>query len=126
MRIEAIRLFQELPAGELESVAAVADELTVPAGKAVAAQEDFGHTLYAIETGEVEILHDGRTVRRLRAGEIFGEIALLKSGRRTATAVAATDCRLLTWFKRDVWRLEELAPGFTAALRDSAESRLRY
>jgi CRP-like cAMP-binding protein len=123
-RVAAIRLFRELPAGELDSIAAVADELTVPAGRAVAAEEDFGHTLYAIETGEVEILQEGRSVRRLHSGEIFGEVALLKSGRRTATAVATTDCQLLTWFKRDVWRLEELAPGFTASLRESAESHV--
>jgi CRP-like cAMP-binding protein len=125
VRVAAIRIFQELPAGELDSVAAAADELTVPAGKTVAGETDFGHTLYALEDGEVEIVQDGRTIRRLHAGEIFGEIALLKSGRRTASAVAATDCRLLTWFKRDVWRLEERAPGFTTALRESADARLR-
>ncbi len=123
-RVAAIRIFRELPTAELDNVAAVAGELTVSAGKAVAGEADFGHTLYAIEAGEVEIVQEGRRIRQLHAGEIFGEIALLKSGRRTASAVATADCRLLTWFKRDVWRLEELAPGFTTALRESAESRV--
>jgi CRP-like cAMP-binding protein len=123
-RVSRLHLFVDLPAGELEHIAEAAQELAVAAGEPVASEDDFGHALFAIEAGEVDILQDGRPLRRLGPGDIFGEIALVRSGRRTATAVAVTDVRLLTWFKRDVWQLESRAPLFAQALRASAEAHL--
>lgn len=123
-RVSRLHLFVDLPAGELEQVAAAAGEILAEAGEPVASETDFGHALYAIEAGDVDIVQDGKRVRRLGAGDVFGEIALVRSGRRTASAVAVTDCRLLTWFKRDIWQLEERAPGFAEALRASAEAHL--
>jgi CRP-like cAMP-binding protein len=123
-RVGRITLFRTLAPEELAKVAALASERLVAPGETVATADDFGHSLYAIENGEVDIVQDGTVIQRLTRGDIFGEIALLRSGRRTATAVAATDCTLLTWFKRDVWALERTAPAFTEALRASAEARL--
>ena len=123
-RIITIHLFASLPPEEIAQIAAAAEERVAPSGQAVAAADDFGHALYAIEGGEVDVLVDGEIVRRLGPGDVFGEIALVRSGRRTATAVAATDCRLLTWFKRDVWRLESSAPRFAEALRAHAAANL--
>lgn len=123
-RILAIDLMSDLPPDEVAAIAATAEEHVVPSGQAVAAADDFGHALYAIEHGEVEILVDGLVVRRLGPGDVLGEIALVRSGRRTASAVAVTDCRLLLWFKRDVWRLETTAPRFSEALRRHAAANL--
>jgi CRP-like cAMP-binding protein len=56
-------------------------------------------------------------LRTLRRGDVFGEIAVLVSGRRTATVVATSPMCLITFFNRDVWRLEEELPEVAAALR---------
>lgn len=42
---------------------------------------------------------------------------MLVSGRRTATVVATSPMCLITFFNRDVWRLEEELPEVAAALR---------
>ena len=47
-----------------------------------------------IETGAADVVGDGRLVTSLRPGEGFGEIALLRRVRRTATVRAATDLEL--------------------------------
>ena len=47
-----------------------------------------------IESGEAEVVGDGRVVATLGPGEGFGEIALLRRTRRTATVRASSELRL--------------------------------
>ncbi len=54
---------------------------------------DFGHGFFAIEDGTAEVLRDDTVVASLGPGDVFGEIALLASGRRTASVVATTPMR---------------------------------
>ena len=72
----------------------------------------------------VLLLHDGVVIATLGPGEVFGEIALISSGRRTASVVASTPMRLITLFKRDLWQLEERAPQVATTLRETARARL--
>jgi CRP-like cAMP-binding protein len=123
-RIAAIPLFAELSAAEQDAVAGAAGEYLVEAGTTLTNEGDFGHGFFAIEEGSADVLQDGAVVTKLGPGEVFGEIALLSSGRRTASVVASTPMRLITLFKRDLWQLEERAPQVAAALRETARERL--
>ena len=58
-------------------------------------QGDVGDRFYLIEAGEVEVLEDEVHRCYQRAGESFGEIALLRSERRTATVRTTATTRLL-------------------------------
>ena len=60
------------------------------------AQGDAGDSFYVVESGELELELDGRTTKRLGAGDFFGEIALLRDVPRTGTITAATDAALLS------------------------------
>jgi CRP-like cAMP-binding protein len=96
-RITAFEVFAGLPPAELDELANVITEVDVEAGAPVVTHGDFGYVLYAIETGVADVVVDGeRTGRTLGPGDTFGEIALLVTGRRTATIVARTDLRLLS------------------------------
>ena len=66
----------------------------MPAGQAVFHQGDPADRFYVIETGAADVVGDGRLVTTLGPGEGFGEIALLRRVRRTATVRAATDLEL--------------------------------
>ena len=46
----------------------------------------------------------------------MGEVAVLASGRRTASVVASSPLRAVEIFKRDVWRLDQTAPEAAARL----------
>jgi CRP-like cAMP-binding protein len=70
------------------------------------------------------VLRDGTTIATLGRGDVFGEIALLSSGRRTASVVATSPMRLITLFKRDLWALEEQSPELAEALRATIRKRL--
>ncbi len=72
----------------------------VPAGEIVFFEGQPGDTAYVILKGEVEVAAQGdsetRVVNRMKAGEILGEIALLRpDGKRTATVVSRGGCELL-------------------------------
>jgi CRP/FNR family cyclic AMP-dependent transcriptional regulator len=116
-RLAAFSLFAGLDDEALDAVATRASEITVDSGHKLAVEGEFGHALYAIESGSAEVTSDGEVLRVLGPGDVFGEVAVLSSGRRTASVVATTPLRLIALFKRDVWALEKEAPAVAQRLR---------
>ncbi len=116
-RIAAIRFFAGLPEAELDAVARSATQLEVAEGDAITMKGDFGHALYAVESGTADVVSDGTVVGAVAAGNVVGEVAVLASGRRTAPVVATSPMRVLVLFKRDVWALEQRAPAAARRLR---------
>jgi CRP-like cAMP-binding protein len=94
-----------IPDEELDAVATVASE------------RDFGHCLFLIEDGSADISVDGTTVAQVGAGDVIGEVAVVASGRRTASVVATSPVRAISLFKRDVWGLEANSPEASRRLR---------
>jgi CRP-like cAMP-binding protein len=109
-RLAAIPLFGDLSEGDLAAVAGIAADLEVPSGKPVATEGDFGHALFAVESGTANVVIGGTTVRTVGPGDLVGEVAVLSSGRRTASVIATSPMRLIALFKRDVWALDRRAP----------------
>ncbi len=123
-RVRNISLFAELDDSGVAVVAGLAGELEVDAGAVLAAEGDFGHAFFAVEEGSADVLCGTERVAGLLAGDVFGEIALLSSGRRTASVVAVTPMRLITLFKRDLWQIEEQYPVLAEELRATVKERL--
>lgn len=98
--LRGIPLFSPLGPVALEGLARRSGRVAVAAGETVFRQGDDGDRFYAIVTGEVKVLIDGREARTEGPGEHFGEIALLRDVRRTATVLATSDVDLL-YLERD-------------------------
>ena len=99
-----------LAEGTLEQLARALEPVAVVAGADVIRQGDHGDRVYVVASGELA----GRRRRAGRAahsaaGDVFGEIALLRDVPRTATVRAATAAELLT-----LGRDEFLAGGHRA------------
>ena len=122
--LEEIPLFAQLTLDQRESVARACEEVEIDAGATLVREGDFGYAAFAIREGTADVSVDGTTVRSLGPGDVFGEIAVLSSGRRTATVVATTRMRVVTVLNRDMWRLEREAPDVADALRAVIAERL--
>lgn len=88
--LRQVHLFRALPAHDLEGVALSVEERCFDAGQLIIREGDVGDDYYAIAEGRVDVHQRGRLIRSLHRGDGFGEIALLRSTPRTATARAAT------------------------------------
>lgn len=90
------KLFKELPAERLSSLASKFVPRSLKAGTDVVKFGDEGHEFFLIAKGEVEVLSgEGKLLVKLGDGDVFGEIALLKSVPRTATVRTTTDTLVL-------------------------------
>jgi CRP/FNR family transcriptional regulator, cyclic AMP receptor protein len=103
-------LFKGLHARDFEALAARTHERPMRAGEVLFRRDSPGSSMLAIIAGEVRIALPGATgrdqvIKVLRAGEVFGEIALLDGGPRTADAIAETNGRLLVVERRDLLHL---------------------
>ena len=115
--LATIPLFADMAADERDRVAEVCTDLEVGAGDTLVTEGDFGYAMFAIADGTAKVVRNETVVRMLGPGDVFGEIAVLSGGRRTATVIATSPMRLITVMNRDVWRLEREVPDVGAALR---------
>jgi CRP-like cAMP-binding protein len=120
-RVAGIPLFANLPPAELDAIADAASEIEVGDGEALTTEGEFGHALFAIEAGSADISIGGKRVGTAGSGDIVGEVAVLASGRRTASVIATSPLRALVLFKRDVWALERRAPEAAGRIRTALE-----
>ena len=122
--LDSIPLFAGLTLDQRATVAEACAELTVEAATTLVREGDFGHGAFAILSGTADVVHDDEVLRSLGPGDMFGEIAVLSGGRRTASVVATTDMTLITVLNRDLWRIERESPEIADALRVTIAERL--
>lgn len=92
--LQQVPMFTPLPLPAIELLARGLEAVMVPAGQAVFTEGDLGDRYYVIESGEADVVGGGRIVATLGPGEGFGEVALLRRTRRTATVLARSPLQL--------------------------------
>ena len=115
-RIAALPAFADLPAEELDELAAAMSEVEVDGGARVVTVDDYGTAIYFVEEGMADV-HDDGPESALGPGDTFGEIGLLLTGQRTASVVARTPMRLLTLSGQDFERIRPRVPEAERTLR---------
>jgi CRP-like cAMP-binding protein len=105
-----------LPLPAIEQLARGLDPVHVAVGQFVFHQGDLGDHYFVIESGEADVIGDGQLVARLGPGLGFGEIALLRRVRRTATVRATSELRLKA-LRSD--RFLPVVLGYTPSAREA-------
>jgi len=116
-RLRALPLFADLDEENLERLAAATSEFEAPAGQMLIEFGAPGSGLFVLEQGHVVVeTPDGRF--ELRAGDVFGERALVGDDiHRAARVRAQTDVRCLAIGRTEIERLLAEEPQFADQLR---------
>jgi CRP-like cAMP-binding protein/Zn-dependent protease len=100
--------FQHMETDELAALAEAGSWVRFSHDEPIIRQGDAGDYFYVVANGQLEVSVDGRVVKRLKAGDFFGELALLFDAPRAASVKALTPVRL---FRVDREAFDRLVAG---------------
>ena len=122
-RLRDVPFFSKLKKKELQVIAQHADEVDVPAGKVLTKQGDLGDAFFVIESGAAEVTRDGERINELRAGDFFGEMALLEADRRNATVTATTAMELIVMTRASFRSIDKAMPEVHKSVEEAIKQR---
>jgi hypothetical protein len=88
-------LFEGMTSEELHPVGEIAEPVDLDPGDVAVRQGDPGDAGFVIAEGTLAVTVDGRKLKEVGRGSVFGEVALLDGGPRSASVEAVTRARLL-------------------------------
>jgi voltage-gated potassium channel len=121
--VARVPLFSGLNALEIADIMELLRAEQFQTDEAVVRRGEPAHAMYFIAAGEVEIALGSGPVR-LGAGHFFGEIAVLRRERRSATVTALTRTSLLVLDAHDLHALMARQPHIAERMREVARARL--
>lgn len=128
--LETCALFRHLRPAELSALRRIAREIIFPAGREIFQEGDPGDGVYLVLDGLVEIsaavTQNSRSIlSQVGPGEIFGEMAVLETKPRSATARAVTDSTVYFIPREPLLELLDQSPVFALDLLRESSRRLR-
>ena len=110
-----IKMFELLDEDDREALAKVIDEEKLLAGQTLFQAGDPGESLFIVQAGEIELFIKDTAGQKIiltiaGPGDMFGELAMLDAGPRTATAIALTESEVLVLDRGDLILLFQRRP----------------
>jgi CRP-like cAMP-binding protein len=116
-RLRKIPVFARVVDDQLGYIAALAAEVSVPAGKELVREGDYAYDVLAIEEGTASVERHGSRIADLGPGDVVGEMGVLERSQRNATVTATSPMRLVTLTSWDIRKLRRSAPEAVDHLR---------
>jgi CRP/FNR family transcriptional regulator, cyclic AMP receptor protein len=128
--LSQVELFKQLDSGSLATLSERARQQTMRRGQAIFVQDEPGDRMFVLVEGTVKVFI------RFQTGEIielirhtppasFGEVSLLDGGRRSATAEAVGNVRLLAIARDDLMEIIRVQPEVIDKLLHSLGAIIR-
>jgi CRP-like cAMP-binding protein len=96
-----------------------------PKNAVIMREGEAGIFMYVVMDGAVRITSNEKIIEVIKAGGVFGEMALVDQSKRAASAAAASDCSLMSINRNDFLTLIKTNPAFGASLLRALATRLR-
>jgi CRP/FNR family transcriptional regulator, cyclic AMP receptor protein len=128
--LTGVKLFELLSDEDREALAAVVDCIHVPAEQTLFEAGHPGESLFVVRSGEIELFIRDNTGQKIVLtnaieGDLFGELALLDRGARTATAIALSDTELLELDRDDLLLLFQRHPDSAVSMLAAVTGMMR-
>jgi CRP-like cAMP-binding protein len=123
-RVLGIPLFADLTDDERAAVAGKLEERSVGAGERLSAEGGSGYFFFVIEQGAASVTRDGEMLAEFGPGDFFGEAAIFRARRRTATVTATGPSVVLAMFGADFAKLASDIPALHATIEAALDARL--
>jgi len=127
-RMRQLRLFADAPTDALSALAARLVLRHFPAEETIYTDGTPGDAMYIVEAGQVQLRDSlsatARLLERARAGDAFGEMALLTGRTRAECARAATDATVWVLYKSDFDDVMVQYPAISISLSRALTERL--
>jgi CRP/FNR family cyclic AMP-dependent transcriptional regulator len=124
-RLSEVQFFSTCSNHDLSRIAALTEEVEVPAGRVLIRQGELGREAFVIYEGRAKASIQGKGTAKLNPGECFGEMALLHSAPRSATVTAETDMRLFVLDSRKFSTLIDEFPAIARRVMAALAERVR-
>lgn len=119
-------LFKHLPTDALDALLFAGERRQFRAGEKIMTEGETGDVCYFIIQGQVSVSQNFKVINRLKAGDAFGEIALLKPELlRTASVTADSEILCVTVGGEKFWNLLSSHLPLAVEFEKLAEMRLR-
>jgi len=119
---EGIQLFNGLSRSQVHYILMAGGLKQFKAGEIIFRKGEFSDSMYAVISGDLDVVElpfreekveytrNARIINRLHAGDVLGEMGMIRSCKRSATVVAASPAELLVINDRMLRRLQWLYP----------------
>ena len=95
------------------------------AGEKIFLEDDLGDFLYIVRSGLVNIVTYGKVLEDVGPGGIFGEIAMVDTGPRSASAMAAIDSEVIVVDRDAFLDLVRSQPKFALTVMQALAGHIR-
>jgi len=122
-QLSQIPVFEGVSADQLDTIASWFDVEEHPPGTRLTREGASGYAFFILDHGRARVEREGTSLGKLRPGDVFGEIALVGEGRRTADVFADTEVRVMAMFGTRFRELQALVPEVADRLDAIARDR---
>jgi CRP/FNR family transcriptional regulator, cyclic AMP receptor protein len=122
--LKRVPLFAGCSKSELRELAKTADELDIREGTVLTREGRTGKEFFVLVDGTAQVTKSGKKVADLKAGDWFGEIALITDSPRTATVTATSPVDVLVITDRRFRSVVETMPSIALKVLSRVGERL--
>lgn len=121
--LKQVPLFDGLSRDKMEKIASKSIRISAYPGTNLAKQGEPGFDFFIVLDGTADVRKGKEKIASLKAGDVFGEMALLSGEKRNADVVATSPMTLLTMMVWDFRDITKDFPVVTQRLEELAQAR---
>jgi CRP/FNR family transcriptional regulator, cyclic AMP receptor protein len=122
--LKTVPLFAGCSKSELRELAKTADELDIREGTVLTREGRTAKEFFVLVDGTAQVTKKGNEIAELKAGDWFGEIALITDSPRTATVTATSPVDVLVITDRRFRTVVETMPSIALKVLSCVGERL--